>query len=156
MIRTTNFPNACKEVLAILDFIELEDFEAIPKEFIDFLNDNKNEDYIFEYNPNISFEAQNLLRETRAILAYIFVNYWGTEDQIKGIKIKLRNDEVTKKSKPKEVFVNDKLKQINDTQTERTNNQEDNTNTEMLQLRKKESNIILRLISLIKRIFRRK
>ncbi len=154
MIRTDNFQNACKEVVSILEFVEAEDFKAIPKEFIELLNDNKNDNYIFHYNPNISFEEQDLLRETRAILAYIFVNFWGTEEQIKSIKIKLRNDEIIKKSM--EVSVNEKLKQISTTKKEKHIEQENITDKGMLQLRKKENNIILKLIVLIKKIFRRK
>ena len=49
-----------------------------------------------------------------------------------------------------------KLKQISTTKNEKHIEQENITDKGMLQLRKKENNIILKLIVLIKKIFRRK
>ena len=87
-----NIPKAYKEVYTILKYVEIEDLKLIPKEFINMLRQNMDKDYEFEYNPKIDFEKQNLLRETKGIFAYIFLNFWANEKQRKVIKQTFKND----------------------------------------------------------------
>ncbi len=42
-----------------------------------------NVNYKFEYNENLDLENQIILRETRAILGYIFLNFWANDIQKK-------------------------------------------------------------------------
>lgn len=76
MIKSSNFPNAYKEVYIILKYVDSEDLKLIPKSFINMLEQNMNDDYKFEFDPNIEFENQKLLRETKSIFAYIFLHFW--------------------------------------------------------------------------------
>lgn len=61
MIKVSNFPNAYKEVYIILKYVDSEDLKLIPKSFINMLEQNMNDDYEFEFDPNIEFENQKLL-----------------------------------------------------------------------------------------------
>ena len=92
MIKSSNFPNAYKEVYIILKYVDSEDLKLIPKSFINMLEQNMNDDYKFEFDPNIEFENQKLLRETKSILAYIFLHFWGNEEQKNIIKAKFKQD----------------------------------------------------------------
>lgn len=92
MIKIENYPNAYKEVYVILNNINKEGLEKIPQAFMDMLQKNMSKDYEFEMNTSVDFEEQNLLKETKVILAYIFLNYWGTEEQKVRIEKKFRND----------------------------------------------------------------
>lgn len=41
-----------------------------------------NKNYDFSINLNIDFvKEQEILYETKAILAYVYLNYWATEDE---------------------------------------------------------------------------
>ena len=92
MIKEENFPNAYKEVFVILQYMDKEDTNKIPKEFIDMLKEKMNKDYIFNYDESKKIEDQKILKETRTVLAYIFINYWGTKKQKTKIKAKFIQD----------------------------------------------------------------
>ena len=100
MIKEENFPNAYKEVYTILKYVSKEDYKAIPEDFLNIVKAKMNNDYVFNFNPNVELEEQKLLRETKVILGYIFLNYWGNEQQKKVIEEVLKNNlnnEETKK-----------------------------------------------------------
>ena len=55
-----------------------------------------NVNYKFEYNENLDLENQIILRETRAILGYIFLNFWANDIQKNAITKKLNEDKLVK------------------------------------------------------------
>ena len=82
MIKVENYPNAYKEVYEILKAVPKEDFDKIPTEFMQIVKKNMNKNYDFSINLNIDFvKEQEILYETKAILAYVYLNYWATEDE---------------------------------------------------------------------------
>lgn len=144
MIKIENYPNAYKEVYVILNNINKEDLEKIPQAFMDMLQKNMSKDYEFEMNTSVDFEEQNLLKETKVILAYIFLNYWGTEEQKVRIEKKFRNDiakEEQQKIKydSKDLFSNKESSDINQ-----------NEETKMIVY--KEKNILSRFICKLKKL----
>lgn len=108
MIKIENYPNAYKEVYVILNNINKEELEKIPQAFIDMLQRKMNKDYEFKLDTSIDFEEQNLLKETKVILGYIFLNYWGTKEQKVTIEQKFRND-IAKKEEQKIKYNRDEL-----------------------------------------------
>ena len=96
MIRSENIPNAYKEVYTILKYVSKDDVNLIPKNFIKMLKSKMNVNYKFEYNENLDLENQIILRETRAILGYIFLNFWANDIQKNAITKKLNEDKLVK------------------------------------------------------------
>ena len=96
MIRSENIPNAYKEVYTILKYVSKDDVNLIPKNFIKMLKSKMNVNYKFEYNENLDLENQIILRETRAILGYIFLNFWANDIQKNEITKKLNEDKLVK------------------------------------------------------------
>ena len=96
MLKAENYPNACKEIYVILKNMKKEDINKIPKSFINMIKTNMNDEYEFEINNSFEFEKINLLRETKAILAYIFLNYLGNKKQNEIINKKFENDSKNK------------------------------------------------------------
>ena len=93
MLKSENYPNAYKEIYEILKFIPQDDLNKISYKFIDMIEKNMNEEYDFSIDNNIDFlEEQELMAETKAILAYIFLNYWATEKQKEIINKKFKKD----------------------------------------------------------------
>ena len=82
----TNYANAYKEVLVILDNLIKEDYNKIPKEYIEFLTANCNNDYEFKYDNSKAFEEQELLDDTKYILFGLFEKFGATELQKEKIK----------------------------------------------------------------------
>ena len=82
----TNYANAYKEVLIILDNLIKEDYDKIPKEYIEFLKSNCNNEYEFYYDNSKTFEKQELLDDTKYILFGLFEKFGATEIQKEKIK----------------------------------------------------------------------
>ena len=82
----TNYANAYKEVLVILNNLIKEDYDKIPKEYIEFLTENCNNDYEFYYDTSKTFEQQELLDDTKYILFGLFEKFGSTELQKEKIK----------------------------------------------------------------------
>ena len=85
-----NYPKAYKELYEIIKNISSEDLSKIPKEILQTIIDQKDDDYKFEFNGDI--DNSNLLEETRALLAEIYKNYWQTPEEWKRIEQKIKNE----------------------------------------------------------------
>lgn len=146
MIKTENFPNAYREVYIILNYVEEELLNKIPKDFIDMLENKMNREYEYKYNEKLDFEEQEILQETKVVFAYIFLNYWSTKDENNLIMKKFRQDiMLNEKNKPQynqeELFKNKKEKTIEETK-------------EKQMIEYKKENIFTRILRKIKNIFR--
>ena len=82
----TNYANAYKEVLVILDHLIKEDYNKIPKNYIEFLKSNCNNEYEFYYDNSKTFEEQELLDDTKYILFGLFEKFGATKSQKDTIK----------------------------------------------------------------------
>ena len=152
MIKVENYPNAYKEVYVILNNMNEEDLKAIPQSFIDMVQRNMNNNYEFKLEENVDFEEQAVLKETKVILAYIYLNYWGTEEQKNKIMQKLKQDIINEEqSKPKynpdELFKRNKVRNISSNIVPKE---------EMHLIEYKKENIFVKLINIIKSLFKRK
>ena len=86
------YSNAFTEVLEILKYISKEDYEKVPLEMIEIMEDNSSKDYFVEYNPDISLNDQNISEEAQTIIAIFFRDYWATPYQKERIEAKERYD----------------------------------------------------------------
>lgn len=87
-----NYSNAYKEVIEILKYVPQESVNKIPQTMIDTFKAKMNENYNFHIDINKNFEEQELLDETKAILANIFRDYWATPYQKERIEAKEKYD----------------------------------------------------------------
>ncbi|MBO5412848.1 MAG: hypothetical protein J6A29_00820 [Clostridia bacterium] len=111
MVQLENYPNAYKEVYEILKMVPHEDLAKIPKKFIEMVEERMNKDYNFFIDDNTDFvEEQELMLETRTILAYIFLNYWATEKQRETISTKFKKDIEEAENQKRELYNVDVLK----------------------------------------------
>ncbi len=86
------YANAYKEVLEILKYISIEDYNKIPKSRIELFETYSNNDYIFEYNPKKTLNEQNVSKIAKAIIGLLFRDYWATEEQRNKIIAKQKYD----------------------------------------------------------------
>ena len=87
-----NYPKAYQEVIEILKYVPKESVKKIPQTMLDTFNAKMDNTYNFSIDINKSFEEQELLEETKAILANIFRDYWATSYQKERIQAKERYD----------------------------------------------------------------
>ncbi len=106
----TIYAKAYKEVLTVIKNLTKDDYEKIPKEYIEFLENNCNNDYDFEYNASKSFKEQELLEETKLILFGLFEKFGATDTQQAKIKVFKTNynnrleEQKREKYNPNEIF----------------------------------------------------
>lgn len=72
-------------MLVILGFLIKEDYDKIPKEYINFFISNCNHNHKFNYDSSKTFQEQELLDETKYILFGLFEKFGTTELQRKKI-----------------------------------------------------------------------
>ena len=77
----SNYPKAYKEVLEIIKYLPKEEYERIPKEKIEFFEQNCDIDYNFVFDISKTLEEQEFLRETNAIIVTLFRDYFASDTQ---------------------------------------------------------------------------
>ena len=76
-----NIENSFSEVFDILNNMEKELYNKIPKKFIKFIDDNRNREYIPNIDYSKSIAEQNILHDTEIILSIIYRKYLCDENQ---------------------------------------------------------------------------
>ena len=145
------YSKAFSEVLEILKYISKEEYEKIPLEIIELMEDNCLKDYKVEYNQNMTLTEQNFLEETKYIIAIFFRDYWATDVQRNKILLKEKQDDYLENLEKEKNFDTDvfknKLKNVDLEDKQNENNQ--------LDIIEKE-NIFKRIITKIKNYFKKK
>lgn len=73
--------NAFAETLFIINCLPKNDQNKISKSFINFLKENKNNDYVVKINPDISLQNQELLEDTKALLKEIYMSFFISDEE---------------------------------------------------------------------------
>ena len=73
------------EVIEVLNNLVEEDYNKIPKEYINYFNKNSEENHKFKYDSSKSFNEQPISDETKIILFGLFSKFVADEKQKKKI-----------------------------------------------------------------------
>ena len=150
MVVVSNFPNAYKEVYTILKFIDDDDLKLIPNSFINLLKNKMNDKHEFEYDPKKSFDEQNVLRETKAIFSYIFLNYWASKKQSDVINAQFKKDIQKQEEEKNKEYIPDNLFKEKQEKMKIVQNEISNTQTAM---EKYKESIFTKVVNWLKRWF---
>jgi hypothetical protein len=95
MERVTNdFSKVLTQVDNILQYLPLKSFNKIPDKIIEKIEENKDNEYFFEYDFEKSLLDQNIFEETKDFLSAIYLNYICEDDKKTEIlKVCKQNDE---------------------------------------------------------------
>ena len=109
-----NYSKAYKEIVEILKYVPEGSVNKIPKEMRDMFEAEQLKTYNFQIDTEKPFEEQELLEETKAILANIFRDYWATDYQKQKIIEKENQDrEEWERQKREKYNPNDIFKKSN-------------------------------------------
>lgn len=153
-----NYLKAYKEIIEILKYVPEESVNKIPKEIRNMFEAEQAKDYNFQIDTEKSFEEQELLEETKAILANIFRDYWATDYQKQRIIEKENQDrEEWERQKREKYNPNDIFKNRNTTTNDNdiSQNIQEQLNEEYnknLPMEVQKQNIFQRLLSFIKKL----
>ena len=92
MINRNLYKKAYKEVTEILRYIPKEEFDKIPSYIIPNMDKEKDNDYNYQITHFDDFENQEMLTETKTILAVLYRDYWATDYQKERIIAKEKYD----------------------------------------------------------------
>lgn len=129
------------EVLEILKHIPKEDYEKIPKEKIEFYENNKDKNYVYIYNP----VNPKISRKTDAILINLYKNYIAKDDEKEKINHILKLNEIKNEQEKQENF---DLNNIFDNKKSEIKN----NNVDTLPVEKKRETRFKKFINIIKKI----
>lgn len=87
-----DYGNAFAEVYVILNNLEEESYNKIPKDLIQIIAKNRNLEYEFRISEDIELKDSELLPETKAILFNIYRDYLSTPTQKEKI-VKMQAEE---------------------------------------------------------------
>ena len=88
--KINNYKKALVEVDAVLSCLDYNEYKKIPTDIIDAIENNKDEEYMYDYDEELEYEDWSLMPETKAILYNIFKKYLATEEQRKYLQQKER------------------------------------------------------------------
>ena len=108
-MKNIQYANAYKEVIEILKFIPIEDYNKIPRNRIRLFETNSNKEYNFVYDPNKSLDEQNVSKRAKAIIAILFRDYWANDFQRKKLLKKQEDDRIKLEKEKKEKFSTENL-----------------------------------------------
>lgn len=97
------------EVEYILKKLDDQYIKKIPQEIWDYIEENKDKDYIFNYDENKTLVEQNLSIDTISILTYINMEYLLGEEQKKEMIEFLRKDEMIAEQEKAKLYNPDDL-----------------------------------------------
>ena len=100
---------AYSEILEILKYIPIEDYNKIPKTKIELFETNANNEYTFNYDPSKTLEEQNVSNITKGIIILLFRDYWATGVQRNKIIAKQNYDRMKLEEKKKEKYNPDNI-----------------------------------------------
>ena len=139
------YSNAYSEVLEILKYISIEDYNKIPKDKIKLYKTNANNNYHFEYNPEKTLQEQNVSKITKGIVAILFRDYWATDIQRKKI--------INKQNYDRKLLEQEKNRKYNIDIFEKNNNHNQERKIENNALVEYKESLTRKILTFIQRIF---
>ena len=172
-----DYARAYTEVLGMIKYFSSESVEKIPKDVMQMYEENKDENYEFEFDRNKSFDDQDISQLAKVLIANIFTDYIATEEEREYLNYRDKQEldrlEEEKRNtyNPDDIFKNRNKKENQDEiQTfeykdldkeiysqqelqQQETNYEDDSNNSLIELNKQEG-ILKRIFNKIRSIFK--
>ena len=103
-MNTNKYSKAYVEVLALINYLPINEYRKIPKEKIEFYKNNMDNNYNFKIDPNNDLQKQNFSNETKAIIISLFMSYFATEEKKQQIKNILDSNQTKKEEEKRKLY----------------------------------------------------
>lgn len=148
------YHKAFKELWEIIQFFPKSEYNKIPATFVNFIKENMDENYRYTVNHIDDFQNQEMLEETKVLLAVVYRDFLASSEEQKQI-IERENNELLQEEKrmqekynPNNLFKN---KHTNDFE-----NTKENLDQKISLIEVKEKNLLQKIFDKIKNLFRKK
>lgn len=104
-----NYNKALKEVYVILNNIDEEEKNKIPKETLELIEENMDKQYDFKIDKNVKISEQKLLNETKGLISVLYSKYICSEEERNKWKefdkyVENQKEELKKKKYSNDIF----------------------------------------------------
>lgn len=115
-IKDKEYKIALAQVDDILFFTDNKIVSQIPMDFLNYIKNNKEQDYISNINPYLSLEEQDILDETKALISLIYRSYIADKNELLEFEEQDRIKIIEEENKKREKYNPDKIfkKEIQD------------------------------------------
>ncbi len=144
------YANELKEVYVILNTLNEEDYNKIPKITMQAIEENMNKDYEYEIDEEIELKDNPMLEGTKEFLFNIFRDYLATEEQREKIKKMQAEDRAKLEKKKQEQYSVNVFEDIQQKPKENIDEEK-----EKMQIVEYKESIFTKIFKFIKNIFRR-
>ncbi len=109
---STKYSEAVVDVLDILEHMEEEDIQRVPKKFVDILKENASPTYVSNLDYTKRLVEMDLSEEARGILAVMYRHYWCPKEKKEEFEKRITENEmefqriISEKYSTEEIFVN--------------------------------------------------
>ena len=150
MIANQEYAEMLAEVYSILNTMEKELIDKIPNKLLRFIRENKSNKYIpgFDMKKTL-YEKEEVKKETREFLAYIYYTYWCNEEEKKKYQQILNENEKTYQQRLRAKYNPDNIFKYK-MEKKLENKTDFNQNTSLIEIREK---WYTRLFSRLKKAF---
>ncbi len=139
----TKYERAYSEVLEILKYIPIQDYNKIPKEKIEIFQKYAGKNYSVSYSPSKTLDENNISKIAKGVIAILYRDYWASDKLREKINI-AQNHERQKIEKEKRLLYNpDNIFEKEEIE---------NIDEEKLPIEIKENNIFTKIILYLKSI----
>ncbi len=104
-----NYRKALVEVDAALKCLKYDDYQKIPQDVFEMIENNMDKEYDYEFDENVEYEDWNLMPEAKALLYNIFKQYLASDEQLSYLNMKERFERSKIEEQKKKNYSNDKL-----------------------------------------------
>lgn len=87
-----SYSKAYTQVLTLLQNLPEEEYVKIPKNELEFLEKNRDVNYVFTLDSSKSLAEQNISIQANSIIVRLFTNYFATDSQKMALKIALKSN----------------------------------------------------------------
>ena len=136
------------ELDVLLNYIEPEEWVKIPDNVIFYIKENKNNEYVWEYDETKSLEEQNLSKETFSLLTFIMYKYIASNEERKEIEKLL--EENIKSYQQMDKTAEDIVSRKENENVEILSEQKE---TNLIKIEEKNETFFKRILASIKKIF---
>lgn len=151
---TTDFTKVLSEVYVILQYLPKEEFEKVPLKLRNLIEENRNLNYVFEYDNGKTLINQDIYEETKDFISGIYITYICQEEEKLSIIKKCKENDVKFEEELNRKYNTDNLFKKPDNAFKQENRQERNQE-EQTQIMVIEEKWYTKIINKIKNIFKK-
>ena len=100
-----NYRKALVELEAVINTLDENEYKKIPQKLIHAISENKDENYVYQYNKDLRYEEWSFMPETKDLLYNILKKYLLTEEEKQHLKEKERLAEIQIEKEKRQKYI---------------------------------------------------